>query len=136
MHERQLPRELQERNDGLQPQTNKASASLGVLADWWAVYGQIYRDDPTELLAVAFRETLEQLKPEVLHQSCLIAQRESPQFRPTPGRIYEIAEGILAKSVEGNRPKWLDEPKMSEKDREEACNEPGYLEIRRKITGQ
>lgn len=122
-HDRQIAEE-RERSNVLSKPTSKASASLDVLADWWQVYGQIYRDDPTELLAMAFRETLKDLAPSVLHQACLRAQRESPQFRPTPGRIYEIAEAILERTKPGNRPKYLDEPApMTREEREQAVRE-------------
>jgi hypothetical protein len=102
-HDRQLPEELREPSSELSKLTGKASESLAVLRDWWAVYGQIYRDDPTELLAVAFRETLQNLPASVLHEACLRAQRECPQFRPTPGKIYAIAESLLDQRQRGNR---------------------------------
>jgi hypothetical protein len=123
-HDRQLPEELVERKKESKKPTAKQSESLAVLADWWALYGQIYRDDPTELLAMGFRETLIDLPSEILHQSCLQAQRESPEFRPRPGRIYEIARNLIEKnSPSGNRPKWLDEPQMSEAERQQALDE-------------
>lgn len=131
-----LPSELQERKKESPKLTDKQSASLGVLADWWAVYGQIYRDDPTEILAVSFREILKPLLdfPEVLHEACLIAARESSEFRPKPGRIYEIAEGLLM-CRQNNRPKYLDEPKLTEAEREAELASPEYQELRRKVTG-
>jgi hypothetical protein len=134
-HDRQLPEELREPNNESPRPTGKANESLDVLADWWAVFGQIYRDDPTELLAVAFRETLKDLPAKVLHRACLRAQRESPQFRPTPGRVYEIAEALLARSQPGNRPKYLDEPKLSEEERQQALEEtkPQRDELRKKL---
>ncbi len=134
-HDRQLEREDQaEQSSGLSNPTGKASESLAVLRDWWAVYGQIYRDDPTELLAVAFRETLKDVPAKVLHEACLRAQREAPQFRPSPGRVYEIAEAIMAKLQKGNRPKYLDEPPMPEEEREAAINDPLYQDLKRRIT--
>lgn len=122
-HDSQLPKELQEPSGELSKPTSKQSASLDVLADWWSVYGQIYRDDPTDLLLTAFRETLCHLAPGVLHQACLQAQRESPAFRPTPGRIYEIAETILERNQQGNRPRYLDEPQLSQEERDAAVLE-------------
>src|SRR5947208_11807327 len=120
-HDQQLPKELQAEPSGaLQKPTDKASESLGVLADWWAVYGQIYRDDPTELLAVAFRETLKNLPAKVLHKACLLAQRESGKFRPSPGRVYEIAEVILERTRPSNRPEYLDKPRPSQEERDAA----------------
>ena len=132
-HDSQLPQELQEpKSESLKP-TNKQSESLAVLADWWQVYGQIYRDDPTEMLAVAFRETLQDLAPATLHAACLKAQRESPQFRPTPGRIYELAQYEGAKNAKGNRPAYLDEPVLSPEEREAELSSPEYQQIREKI---
>jgi hypothetical protein len=135
-HDQQLPKELQvELSGALRKPTSKQKESLALLADWWAVYGQIYRDDPTELLAVAFRETLEDLPSAVLHEACLRAQRESPQFRPTPGRVYELAETLLQKTQRGNRPKFLDEPKTSAEEREQALEETKQQreELRKKL---
>ena len=120
-----LPAELQERKNESSKQTDNQSESLGVLADWWSVFGQIYRDDPTELLATAFRETLAPLKPEILHQACLIACRECSQFRPKPGQIYAIAEALIAKNAKGNRPAYLDEPKPNQEERDAAIAETG-----------
>ena len=134
-HEAQLPKELQERKKESPTPTGKRKESLAVLADWWAIYGQIYRDDPTELLAVAFRETLQDLPAKILHDACLKAQRESSQFRPTPGRIYELAETLLEKSQTGNRPKYLDEQTLTQSEREAAVAEPAYQELRKKIVG-
>ena len=129
-----LPPELQEQKKESPKPTDKQSESLGVLADWWAVYGQIYRDDPTELLAVAFRETLKNLPARVLHEACLRAQRESPRFRPTPGRIYELAEAELER-MSGNRPKYLDEPKLTQAERDQAMEETKEQreELRKKL---
>jgi hypothetical protein len=123
-HDRQvqqeLPEELQERKSASPKPTGKQSESLGVLADWWAVYGQIYRDDPTELLAVAFRETLQNLPAAVLHEACLKAQREAPQFRPSPGRIYELAQNLLEARRPGNAIRY---PEITQEEREAALEE-------------
>ncbi len=112
-----------------------AEKFLDVLADWWSIFGQIYRDDPTAELAVAFREVLAPLKPEILHQACLIACRECPEFRPKPGQIYEIAQSILAQRQEGNRPKWLDEPMLTAEEREAELHSTEYRLLRAKIVG-
>lgn len=120
-HDNQLPAELQERKSESPKPTANRSASLAVLADWWAIYGQIYRDDPTELLALAFRETLQDLPAVLLHQSCLVAQRESPEFRPRPGRIYELVQSQIAKDApSGNLVRY---PSVSQAERDAALEE-------------
>lgn len=134
-HDNQLPAELQEPKSESPKPTAKQSESLAVLADWWAVYGQIYRDDPTELLAVAFRETLQDLPRAALHTACLKAQRESPQFRPTPGRIYELAQWEIARNAKGDRPAYLDEKPLSDEEREAELADPEYRDLRSKILG-
>jgi hypothetical protein len=136
---RELPVELRERSNGLPTLSDKAQQSSDVLANWWAVYGQIYRDDPTDVLLVSFQEILSPLllKPEILHQALLIAARQSPEFRPKPGRVYEIAETLMERQQQiGNRPKYLDEPKMSEQERQEVLQDAEYIELRQKITGK
>ena len=119
----ELPEVLRERKSASSRPTGKQSESLAVLRDWWALYGQIYRDDPTELLAQAFKETLQDVPADVLHEACLKAQRECPEFRPTPGRVHAIAMLILEKRQKGNRPTYLDEPITSQSEREAAMEE-------------
>lgn len=134
-HDRQLPEELREPSKDLLKLSDKANQSLDVLANWWALFAVIYRDDPPEQLGIAFRNILKPLlsKPEVLHEALLIAARQSPEFRPKPGRVYEIAEGILASRQTGNRPKYLDEPPTSKEEIEEFLQTPEYQELRKKI---
>jgi hypothetical protein len=136
-HDRQLPEELREPSKDSPKPSDKVSASLGVLADWWAVYGQIYRDDPTAELLVSFREILKPLlsRPEVLHEALLIAARQSPEFRPKPGRVFEIAETLMERQRWSNRPKYLDEPKLSNAEREAAVADVP-AELRAKLTGK
>lgn len=135
---RELPLELRERSKESPKPSDKVSASLGVLADWWAVYGQIYRDDPTVELLVSFREILKPLlsKPEILHQALLIGARQSPEFRPKPGRIYEIAETLMERERWSQSSQYrIDTPKLSEAEREAAVAEmPAAL--RAKLTGK
>ena len=137
---RELPEELREPSSDSPKPSDKVSASLGVLADWWAVYGQIYRDDPTAELLVSFREILRPLlsRPEILHEALLIAARQSPEFRPKPGRVFEIAGTIMERQRWSgqNRPKYLDEPVLSEAEREAAMQDPQYQELRQRITGK
>lgn len=133
-HDRQVEREQPEQSGESPKPMSKVAESLEVLRDWWAVYGQIYRDDPTELLAVAFRETLEEIPAKVLHEACLKAQREAPQFRPSPGRVYEIAQAIMAKNEKGNRPKYLDEPPIPAEEREAALADQRYQDLKHNLT--
>jgi hypothetical protein len=95
--------------------SESVSRSLAVLADWWPVLGQMYRDDPTAELAAGWRAVLSPLpESEVLHEAILVAIRQSPEFRPKPGRMFEIAETIRIRRQQmpgHNRPKYLDAPK-------------------------
>ena len=124
-HDRQLPEELREPSKDSPKPDAKQRMSLDVLGQWWEVYGQIYRDDPTKTLLVSFREILKPLlsRPDVLHEALLIGARESPEFRPKPGRIFEIAETLMVKRQQSNRPKYLDEPPLSPEEREAAIRE-------------
>ena len=126
-HDRQIEREQDqpEQSSGLQNPEAKLRMSLDVLGQWWEVYGQIYRDDPTKTLLVSFREILKPLlsKPDVLHEALLIGARESPEFRPKPGRIFEIAEALMARRQQSTRPKYLDEPPLSPEEREAAMRD-------------
>lgn len=135
---RELPEVLRERSNDSPILDSKQRTSLDILGQWWEVYGQIYRDDPTPTLLVSFREILKPLlsKPEIMHQALLIGARQSPQFRPSPGRIFEIAETLMERQQQiSNRPKYLDEPQLSEAEREAAVAEtPAGL--RAKLTGK
>lgn len=138
-HDRQLPEELREPSKGSPILDAKVQMSLDVLGQWWEVYGQIYRDDPTEVLLVSFREILKPLlsKPDILHQALLIAARQSPEFRPKPGRVFEIAETLMERQQQmSNRPKYLDEPQTSEAERAAACEGADYQALRQKLTGK
>lgn len=134
-----LPPELQERKKDSPNPTSKVGASLGLLADWWALYGQMYRDDPTDALLQAFKTILGPLlsKPDVLNEALMLAARESPKFRPSPGRVFEIAETLMLRRAQmpGNRPKYLDAPKLSAEEREAAIAETSP-ELRAKLTGK
>jgi hypothetical protein len=135
-HDNQVPNEP-ETSSGSSSPIAKVNASLGVLADWWALYTQIYRDDPTEELAVAFREILKPLlsRPEILNEALIVAARQSPDFRPKPGRIFEIAEGLMQRAQWRNRPKYLDEPKLSEAERLAELESPEYQALKKKVKG-
>lgn len=135
-----LPPELQERKKDSPNLSDKVQASLGLLADWWALYGQIYRDDPTVALLEAFKTILKPLlsKPEILNEALILAARESPEFRPKPGRIFEIAETLMVRRQWSgqNRPKYLDAPKLSEAEREAELSDPEYQKRKQQLTGK
>jgi hypothetical protein len=116
-HDRQLKAE---ESSELTPQTKPAKESLDVLADWWALYGQIYRDDPTDLLAQAYREMLQHVKPEILHKAFMRAAKNSPRFRPTPGLILEAAELESEFLLVGNLIRY---PEVSQAERDAALEE-------------
>lgn len=134
-----LPPELQERKNDLPNLSDKVIASLGLLADWWALYGQIYRDDPTDALLQAFKTILGPLlsKPNILNEALIVAARESPKFRPSPGRVFEIAETLMLRreQMPGNRPKYLNESRLTEAEREAAVAETPAA-LRAKLTGK
>jgi len=121
-----------EESSALVPQTKPAKESLGVLADWWALYGQIYRDDPTDALAVVYREMLQNVKPEILHKAFMRAAKNAPRFRPTPGQILEAAE-IESETVRtGNLVLY---PAVSQEERDAAMEATAEMraEIKRKL---
>jgi hypothetical protein len=140
-HDSQIPREEQENqspSNASSEITKSPSASSAVLADWWPVLGQIYRDDPTPELGTAWRVALEPYPPAVLHEAILVSIRQCPQFRPTPGRIVEIIETIQERQRWSgqNRPKYLDAPKLSEAEREQELRSPEYQKLKQQITGK
>src|SRR5258708_12603802 len=80
-HDNQLKRTNDEKEDN-----RSARKSLEVVADWWTLSLQIWRDDPTEELALIFRETLKDLKPEILHKAFFRVTKTS-KFPPTPPQV-------------------------------------------------
>src|SRR5258708_21928315 len=84
-HDNQLKRTNDEKEDN-----RSARKSLEVVADWWTLSLQIWRDDPTEELALIFRETLKDLKPEILHKA-FVRVTKTCKFRPSPAEVIEAA---------------------------------------------
>lgn len=102
-----------------------------IVADWLIVYAKVYREEVTEELTLAYSETLKDLRLELLHQAFLRAMKLS-KFRPTPAEVRESFD-VLAEQLMGNRPAYLDEPPMSERERNEALAEPQYQDLRQKL---
>jgi hypothetical protein len=109
------------------------SKSLDVLADWWALSIQVWKDDPSRELALAFRETLQDIPAEILHKAFMRVLRTC-KFRPTPAEIREAAETEAELGKASQRPKYLDEPITSQAEREAAMEET--KEIREKLKKQ
>lgn len=84
-HDNQLDRSS-DSND----HNRRSKKSSDIVADWLMLFGDMYREETTEGLAVVYRETLEHLKPEILHKAFLRATKTS-KFRPTPAEILEAA---------------------------------------------
>lgn len=84
-HDNQLDRSS-DSND----HSRRSKKSSDIVADWLMLFGDMYREETTAGLAVIYRETLEHLKPEILHKAFLRATKTS-KFRPTPAEILEAA---------------------------------------------
>jgi hypothetical protein len=112
-HDNQIKRSSDE-NEG----NKSARKSLEVVADWWTLSLQVWRDDPTEELALIFRETLKDFKPEILHKA-FIRVMKTCKFRPSPAEVIEAAniEMELAASPRTSF------PKISQEEREAALAE-------------
>jgi len=107
-----------------------AKTSLDVLADWWALSIQVWRDDPSRELALVYRETLQDIPPLVLHKAFLRVAKTC-KFRPNPAEIREAAEIEAELSRKANRPAYLDEPPLSQEERNAAMEDT--KEIREKF---
>lgn len=117
-HDSQIPAESS--NDTSAP-SKQSKTSPEVVADWLSVYAMVYREEYQEELILAYLEALKELKPGLLHQAFLHAMKRS-RFRPTPAEVRE-SFAIIAEPQQGNRPKYLDEPKMSREEREKVLAE-------------
>ena len=128
-HDRQV-KQTNDENEG----KKSAKTSLEVLREWWALSIQVWKDDPTHELALVYRETLKDIQPWVLHRAFLRVARTC-KFRPTPAEIREAADVEAELMRKGNRPKYLDEPPLSQAEREAAMEETKELreELRRKL---
>lgn len=123
-HDNQIKRNNDENEDSKYPKT-----SLDVLADWWALSLQVWRDDPTEELALVFRETLKHLKPQILHKAFLRVTRTC-KFRPSPAEVIEAAniEMELAHGPQTNF------PQISQEERNAALAETEGLREKLRAT--
>ena len=122
-------RQVESSNDTSEPSRPLKTFS-DIVADWLSVYATVYREEVTEELTLAYSETLKDIKPAFLHRAFLHAMKRS-KFRPTPAEVRESFE-IVAQNNGGNRPKYLDEPKMSQEERDQAIKD---FPIRGKATG-
>lgn len=116
-HDNQVKQSSDETRD-----RKSARTSLDVLADWWALSIQVWRDDPSRELALVYRETLKDIGPHLLHKAFMRVAKTC-KFRPTPAEIREAAEIEAELSRKSNRPAYLDEPPLSEAEREAAMEE-------------
>jgi len=112
-HDRQIERTNEEN-----AARKSARTSLDVLADWWALSLQIWKDDPSEELALVYRETLQNLKPEILHKAFLRVAKTC-KYRPTPAEVLEAASIEL----ELLTPPRTEFPQISQEEREAALAE-------------
>lgn len=85
-HDNQLPERTNDSND----HSRRLKKSSDIVADWLTLFVDMYREETTAGLALVYRETLEHLKPEILHKAFLRATKTS-KFRPTPAEILEAA---------------------------------------------
>lgn len=127
-HDRQVAERSSDTNEARKP----SKTSSDIVADWLTVYAKVYREEVQEELVLAYLESLKELRPGLLHQAFLRAMKRS-KFRPTPAEVHESYEVVAEIQTGGNRPKYLDEPKLSVAEREAAVAAPEYQELRRKI---
>ncbi len=126
-HDRQVKQESEESSS-----RGATRSSLDAVADWLTLSVQVWREEPTAELALLYRETLKDIPVRLLERAFLRVAKSS-KFRPTPAEILEAA-GIEAEIARGgNRPHYLDEPKISQEEREAALNDPEYQALRRKL---
>jgi hypothetical protein len=129
-HDRQLAENNLEASE-----VSKPSKTLSdTVADWLTLYGQTYREEITEELALLYQEALKDICPEILHRAFLKAAKTC-KFRPTPAEVRNSADSLMSSMQRGNRPKYLDEPMLSEAEREATLADPSYQELRGKILG-
>lgn len=123
-HDNQIKRNNDENEDN-----RSVRMSLDVLADWWALSLQIWRDDPTEELALIFRETLKDLKPDILHKAFLRVTKTC-KFRPTPSEVIEAAN-IEMELAQGPHTNF---PEISQEERNAALQETEELREKLRAT--
>jgi len=92
----------------------------------------MWKEEPSAEVTLLYRATLEDIPSDLLHKA-LIRVAKTSKFRPMPAEIREAAqvEADLARS--GNRPKYLDEPKLTIEEREAELTDPSYLEFRKRF---
>ena len=130
-HDRQLAENNSERS-AAREQLKRLS---GTVADWLMLYAQTYREEITPEMALLYQEALSDIKPEVLHQAFLVATRIC-KFRPMPAEVRDAAQAIMARNRVGNRPTYLDEPQLSESERNAELESAEYQALRRRVIGR
>lgn len=111
--------------------TKPSKAPLAVIADWLIIFGEVYREEVTEILAVAYRIALEDLRPKLLHKAFLRAMKQS-RFRPTPAEVREAA-AVERQNEPPSRPQ-LVAPQLSAEERAKALEDPEYQARKARIT--
>lgn len=90
-----------------------------VLMEWLARFGEIYRQPLSPLAVKTYEENLSDLSAEQLDAACRHALRIS-EFMPTVATIRKSFNEISYDEQRHERPAYLDEPPLSEEEREEA----------------
>jgi len=103
--------------------------SSEVVANWLNIFEQVYREERSEELVLAYQIALEEVRPDILHKAFLRAMKKS-KFRPTPAEIALAAD--IEYELQPRRPQ-LVEPKLTEAERLAALEDPQYKELRDKI---
>jgi hypothetical protein len=92
----------------------------------------MWKEEPSAEITLLYRETLKDIPPDLLHKAWIRAAKTS-KFRPTPAEIREAAQIEADLARRGNRPRYLDEPKLTIEEREAELNDPSYLEFRKRF---
>jgi|SRR6267142_475051 len=82
--------EVENRNEP--SEVSKPSKELSdVVADWLMLYGQTYREEITQEMALLYQKALSDIRPAILHKAFLRAAKNC-KFRPTPAEVRLAAE--------------------------------------------
>lgn len=93
-----------------------------VLTQWFRKWGDTFPShEVTKLQVATYLEALDDLTPGQLELGCREATRKAEQF-PKPGHIRSALYAAGVDEQRHERPKYLDEPPLTDEEREEAIS--------------
>src|SRR5882724_11532160 len=110
----------------------RSAKFVQVLTSWFTKWVAAFPTHEVSKIQMAvYVEALDDLTPEQLDRACREATRTAEQF-PKPGHIhYAAARTAMATYSGPPRPKYLDEPRLSDEERESALK--FSAELRKKL---